>query len=226
MKKHLFFLMIALFITNTFYELKASGSIHEAINDVTLSVIDDITYVRLDHDLSILAVGWEQWGPPNFESVEYTSYAMFDLTSIPDSYSVTNAQLHMYCEYDYNDSYSLGVDVYRITDDTWTENTINPMSPPAYEDSILSTQSINGIGWYIWDITSNWSPSTDLSDNYLSLILTFDSANDSVDFTSSEGGVNNLYLEIQAEPIPIPGAVWLLGSGLIGIAGVRKKFKK
>ena len=26
-------------------------------------------------------------------------------------------------------------------------------------------------------------------------------------------------------PIPIPGAVWLLGSGLIGIVGIRKKFK-
>ena len=29
-----------------------------------------------------------------------------------------------------------------------------------------------------------------------------------------------------ATPIPIPGALWLLGSGLIGIVGIRKKFKK
>ena len=28
------------------------------------------------------------------------------------------------------------------------------------------------------------------------------------------------------EPVPIPGAVWLLGSGLIGIVGIRRKFKK
>ena len=27
-------------------------------------------------------------------------------------------------------------------------------------------------------------------------------------------------------PVPIPSAVWLLGSGLIGIVGIRKKFKK
>jgi len=27
-------------------------------------------------------------------------------------------------------------------------------------------------------------------------------------------------------PIPIPGAVWLLGSGFIGIVGFRRKFKK
>ena len=31
---------------------------------------------------------------------------------------------------------------------------------------------------------------------------------------------------IHSAPIPIPGAVWLLGSGLIGIVGIRKKFKK
>jgi hypothetical protein len=27
-------------------------------------------------------------------------------------------------------------------------------------------------------------------------------------------------------PVPLPGAVWLLGSGLLGLAGLRRKFKK
>ena len=27
-------------------------------------------------------------------------------------------------------------------------------------------------------------------------------------------------------PVPIPGAIWLLGSGLIGLVGIRRKFKK
>ena len=27
-------------------------------------------------------------------------------------------------------------------------------------------------------------------------------------------------------PVPIPGAVWLLGSGLIGLIGLRRKFRK
>jgi hypothetical protein len=31
---------------------------------------------------------------------------------------------------------------------------------------------------------------------------------------------------LQAEAVPIPGAVWLLGTGLIGIFGIRRKFKK
>ncbi len=29
-----------------------------------------------------------------------------------------------------------------------------------------------------------------------------------------------------ATPVPIPAAVWLLGSGLIGLVGLRKRFKK
>jgi len=33
------------------------------------------------------------------------------------------------------------------------------------------------------------------------------------------------HLGVQAAWVPIPGAVWLLGSGLIGIVGVRRKFK-
>jgi hypothetical protein len=34
------------------------------------------------------------------------------------------------------------------------------------------------------------------------------------------------YLYYNYDPVPIPGAVWLLGSGLIGLAGFRRKFKK
>jgi hypothetical protein len=32
-------------------------------------------------------------------------------------------------------------------------------------------------------------------------------------------------IDLQTSQIPIPSAVWLLGSGLIGIVGIRKKFK-
>ena len=32
--------------------------------------------------------------------------------------------------------------------------------------------------------------------------------------------------DLSFQPVPIPGAVWLLGSGLIGFAGFRKRFKR
>ena len=37
-------------------------------------------------------------------------------------------------------------------------------------------------------------------------------------------GADNI--EVTGNPVPVPAAVWLLGSGLIGLAGVRRKLKK
>ena len=45
------------------------------------------------------------------------------------------------------------------------------------------------------------------------------------DLIPSDGDFDYL-LDITATYVPIPGAVWLLGSGLIGLVGLRKKFKK
>lgn len=36
-------------------------------------------------------------------------------------------------------------------------------------------------------------------------------------------GITNL---TTAGPVPLPGAVWLLGSGLLGLVGLRRKFKR
>ena len=33
-------------------------------------------------------------------------------------------------------------------------------------------------------------------------------------------------LPVYGSPVPLPGAVWLLGSGLLGLVGLRRKFKK
>jgi hypothetical protein len=37
---------------------------------------------------------------------------------------------------------------------------------------------------------------------------------------------HNLITGVVSSPVPIPGAVWLLGSGLIGLAGIRRRFRK
>lgn len=47
----------------------------------------------------------------------------------------------------------------------------------------------------------------------------------SVTFTSQNAycfGLDNFYIDEPAPPVPLPGAVWLLGSGLIGLAGWRR----
>ncbi len=54
-----------------------------------------------------------------------------------------------------------------------------------------------------------------------SLIIYFEG--DLVD-GNGKWGLDNVIVEI--DPVPIPGAVWLLGSGLIGLVGLRRKFRK
>jgi hypothetical protein len=39
------------------------------------------------------------------------------------------------------------------------------------------------------------------------------------------GGGDDFYLKVGiSNPVPLPGAVWLLGSGLVGLAGLRRRF--
>jgi hypothetical protein len=53
------------------------------------------------------------------------------------------------------------------------------------------------------------------------------------DGTGAAGGTSGFDLDAigainykVATPVPIPAAVWLFGSGLVGLAGIRRKFKK
>ncbi len=47
--------------------------------------------------------------------------------------------------------------------------------------------------------------------------------------STSSGGGNLAHVcldDLTINPVPIPGAVWLLGSGLIGLVGIRRRFNK
>ena len=55
-----------------------------------------------------------------------------------------------------------------------------------------------------------------------------ESSKESLPGTQSADWGTDWYLGVwvtTASPVPIPGAIWLLGSGLIGIVGIRRKFK-
>ncbi|MGO9174586.1 MAG: VPLPA-CTERM sorting domain-containing protein [Desulfobaccales bacterium] len=53
--------------------------------------------------------------------------------------------------------------------------------------------------------------------------LTF--PNGTAGFTAAEGG-GIFGPNFSTTAVPIPGALWLLGSGLVGLAGLRRKFKR
>ena len=56
---------------------------------------------------------------------------------------------------------------------------------------------------------------------------TFNFSNGSTDYIESDAGrMSWAVRDGDVATVPIPGAVWLLGSGLIGFIGIKKKFKK
>ncbi|NPV04897.1 MAG: hypothetical protein HPY67_09215 [Syntrophaceae bacterium] len=42
----------------------------------------------------------------------------------------------------------------------------------------------------------------------------------------SDGGPRTYSINVEGNPVPIPGALWLLGSGLLGLVAFRRRFKK
>lgn len=43
---------------------------------------------------------------------------------------------------------------------------------------------------------------------------------------TNDGGLTEIQLRISSSDVPAPAAVWLLGSGLLGLTGLRRKFRK
>jgi len=170
------------------------------------------------------------------------SLLKFDLSSISDTSIITSATLTLYA---YPTSAS-GAYLYRMEQDGWSESTVAwsnySYNPTGNQLGYQYTNTGNPIIEYTWTFDMNyWSDKDDLDDNYLTLILMTDEDGsveshpglyydfDNTFFASMEtpsGSTNVPKLEIQHSAVPIPGAIWLLGSGFIGIVGIRRKFIK
>jgi hypothetical protein len=115
---------------------------------------------------------------------------------------------------------------------------------PAYEFSVtipLGPGPITG-SYSIWNGVSNGNPASIPGYNFTATgnVLTWTIPKSGVYFPefawlgitsvdSSFDGITNgtNFAVVSAPPVPIPGAVWLFGSGLIGLVGIgRKRFKR
>ena len=86
----------------------------------------------------------------------------------------------------------------------------------------LSADETYWVGYYHYNtLGSHLTLEDEATDLYYYLIS--NPGGDSPELSEYQCGPSSPMMKFYA-PVPIPGAVWLLGSGLIGILGIRRKF--
>lgn len=163
---------------------------------------------------------------------EYEAFFGFDLSSIPDDtviYSMT------FTATIYNYESSSDRTLWYSTDDSWflggmpvASGGLDSASSAAPAPVMVGSVTQTSVGVYepfTFNIDlSLFDWTADLADNFLTLFLSGPADGSHIcgqvllmeSGTLAELDINNV--------VPIPGAVWLLGSGLLGLAGFRRKF--
>jgi hypothetical protein len=175
---------------------------------------------------------------------QYVTFLRFDLSVIPAGQEITGATLNLF-QYLGGGFAPIGSSVYRVASDNWNEATVTWNASPVVFGTDLNDATRIGAndnagttyrGWSSWDLLSNgqWNPSLDVADGFLSVAVysnTFqgtqthnwcskESTPDNCLIIGVEAGpvaeLRRPYLELNA--VPLPGAFWLAGTGLLCLA--------
>ena len=166
----------------------------------------------------------------------YRSFLKFNLSEMPDNSIITNATLELYCSYT-TGSGNYYYELHHVADNnvvtnglTWNTRPTTPEIGPYLDRELIS---FGTTGLKTWSLLESgiWDFATDLSDDLVSVQLIRSLEyypGQLAGFRSLEygGTTYDPRLVIDYTPVPIPTTIFLLGSCLIGLAGVRKKLKK
>jgi hypothetical protein len=221
MKRYSYMLAAAIF----FWGMGFAADLYA--NTVNLNPTADTWVSKLAPDT---AFGSDTKIASSLESNLPLAYALlrFDASSILSGQTIQSAVLHLY-QFGGAGTGDLPTILYYYANNSWVESTFtwsNMTQQTYYEERLDSSRNNDGQshrGDSTWSF--EWNPTWG---SVISLIIAeYSSGEQSHNWYSREYGTQGFvpYLEITTTAVPIPAAVWLLGSGLLGLIGIRR-FRK
>jgi hypothetical protein len=162
---------------------------------------------------------------------QWRAYLKFDLSSLPAG-TITAASLHM-VQFLGSGFTNLGTRVYRAASDAWNEGSLTWNNQP--DGGVLGTlldQNEDGFAHFgesSWDLLSTdqgavWDPTDDLTDGFLSLVVTETGAGDQThNWRSKEYQANPALRPYLLLEVPEPGTVALFGAAFLALAAAVRR---